>query len=82
MDLVIHGLSKRYPNGVQALKQVSLAIPAGMFGLLGPNGAGKTSTLSAIEGLLIPHSGTIRVAGYDIRKESLKVRVILPIARA
>jgi ABC-2 type transport system ATP-binding protein len=36
-------LSKTYPNGVQALKQVSLDIPTGMFGLLGPNGAGKSS---------------------------------------
>jgi ABC-type multidrug transport system ATPase subunit len=40
--LVIDRLSKRYANGVQALKGVSLTIPAGMFGLLGPNGAWKS----------------------------------------
>ena len=38
--LEISGLSKTYPNGVQALADVSLTIPPGMFGLLGPNGAG------------------------------------------
>ena len=41
-ELRIHGLSKTYPNGVQALRDVSLTIPTGMFGLLGPNGAGKS----------------------------------------
>ncbi|MGH9857696.1 MAG: ABC transporter ATP-binding protein, partial [Acidobacteriota bacterium] len=38
-ELTIEGLSKTYPNGVQALKDVNLRIPTGMFGLLGPNGA-------------------------------------------
>ena len=40
LALTISGLSKTYPNGVQALSDVSLTIPTGMFGLLGPNGAG------------------------------------------
>jgi len=39
MELKIENLSKTYSNGVQALKNVSLTIPNGMFGLLGPNGA-------------------------------------------
>src|SRR5580692_864988 len=43
MELRIDKLSKRYPNGVQALQDVSLRIPQGMFGLLGPNGAGKST---------------------------------------
>ncbi|MCU1280847.1 MAG: transporter, ATPase component, partial [bacterium] len=45
MDLEIGSLSKTYPNGVQALKSVSLTIPRGMFGLLGPNGAGKSTLM-------------------------------------
>ena len=53
----------------KAVKNVSFEVKAGeIFGLLGPNGAGKTSTLSAIEGLLKPQSGTIVVAGFDNSK--------------
>ena len=56
----------------QAVNSVSFEIKAGeIFGLLGPNGAGKTSTLSSIEGLLVPHSGKITVAGYNIAKQPM-----------
>ena len=44
----MNNLSKTYANGVQALKDVSLNIPAGMFGLLGPNGAGKSTLMRTI----------------------------------
>ncbi|RAJ80272.1 ABC-2 type transport system ATP-binding protein [Chitinophaga dinghuensis] len=51
----------------QAVKEVSLEVrPGEIFGLLGPNGAGKTSTLSAIEGLIRPATGQIKVVGFDI----------------
>jgi ABC-type multidrug transport system ATPase subunit len=40
MELRIEGLSKRYPTGIQALRDVTLTIRPGMFGLLGPIGAG------------------------------------------
>ena len=43
--LQIEHLSKTYSNGVEALKDVSLTIPTGMFGLLGPNGAGKSTLM-------------------------------------
>ena len=48
MQLKISNLSKTYPNGVQALKDVSLTINNGLFGLLGPNGAGKSSLMRTI----------------------------------
>ena len=48
MDLQINNLSKTYSNGVQALKDVTLTIPQGMFGLLGPNGAGKSSLMRTL----------------------------------
>jgi len=53
----------------RAVDGVSLSINEGeIFGLLGPNGAGKTSTLSAIEGLVRPDSGSIRIGEVDARE--------------
>lgn len=62
----IHNLSKTYPNGVQALKDVSLEVPAGMFGLLGPNGAGKSSLMRTIATLQLPDRGSIRFDDLDV----------------
>jgi ABC-2 type transport system ATP-binding protein len=58
-----------------AVDAVSFEIRRGeIFGLLGPNGAGKTSTLSAIEGLIKPRSGTIRLDGIDSRRHPNQAR--------
>ncbi|HWU24144.1 MAG TPA: ABC transporter ATP-binding protein [Candidatus Paceibacterota bacterium] len=58
-----------YYGTQHAVQDVSFSIAKGeIFGLLGPNGAGKTSTLSMIEGLRAPVSGTIYIAGHDIRE--------------
>ncbi|MDP4151165.1 MAG: ABC transporter ATP-binding protein [Bacteroidota bacterium] len=77
--LEVEGLNVLY-GSFQAVRNVSFTVhPGEIFGLLGPNGAGKTSTLSAIEGLLTPHSGAIRVAGYDIRKEALAARASMGV---
>ena len=48
MALTITNISKIYPNGVRALKNLSLTIGNNMFGLLGPNGAGKSSLMRTI----------------------------------
>jgi ABC-2 type transport system ATP-binding protein len=64
--LDIRDLSKTYANGVQALKNVSLQIPTGMFGLLGPNGAGKSSLMRTVATLQDPDSGTIQLDGLDV----------------
>src|SRR3954469_18666739 len=77
MDLVIQGLSKKYPNGVQALKDVSLTIQPGMFGLLGPNGAGKSTLMRTIATLQEPDSGSIRLGELDVLRQKDEVRRLL-----
>ncbi len=59
----------------KAVDAVGFEIHRGeIFGLLGPNGAGKTSTLSAIEGLVKPQSGTILLDGVDSRRHPNQAR--------
>jgi len=65
MELRIRNLSKLYANGVHALRDVTLAIPPGMFGLLGPNGAGKSTLMRTIATLQEPDEGTIHLMGSD-----------------
>src|SRR6478609_937383 len=72
--LQVQGLNIYYGN-FHAVKNVSFnVLPGEIFGLLGPNGAGKTSTLSSIEGLIIPQSGDILINGYSIKSDPLKAR--------
>ena len=77
MALTISGLSKTYPNGVHALKNISLTIGNNMFGLLGPNGAGKSTLMRTIATLQEPDSGTIFLDGLDVLKEKNSVRQTL-----
>src|SRR6187200_1047430 len=64
--LDITDLEKRYPNGVEALRGVSLEIEEGeFFGLLGPNGAGKSTLIHCSTGLAQPTGGSIRIFGHD-----------------
>lgn len=51
--------------------------PSEIFGLLGPNGAGKTSTLSAVEGLLRPRSGSVTVGGVDVQRDSGRAKALI-----
>ncbi|GAH09874.1 unnamed protein product, partial [marine sediment metagenome] len=73
MKLEIKSLSKTYPNGIQALKNVSLSIPKGMFGLLGPNGAGKSTLMRTIATLQEVDEGFIHLNGLDVLKDKMKV---------
>ena len=77
MELKINNLSKTYSNGVQALKNVTLTIPQGMFGLLGPNGAGKSSLMRTLATLQQADSGSVMLDDLDILKEKAEVRKIL-----
>jgi ABC-2 type transport system ATP-binding protein len=74
MELQIRNLSKTYPNGVHALKDVTLTIPRGMFGLLGPNGAGKSTLMRTLATLQDPDSGTVHLGGIDVVRQKDEVR--------
>ncbi|HMF87183.1 MAG TPA: ATP-binding cassette domain-containing protein, partial [Gemmatimonadaceae bacterium] len=63
MQLVIRDVSKTYSNGVQALKDVTLTIPAGMYGLLGPNGAGKSTLMRILATLQEADTGSVSLTG-------------------
>src|SRR5579862_6535490 len=75
--LSINGLSKTYPNGVQALRDVSLMIPTGMFGLLGPNGAGKSTLMRTLATLQDADAGTARIGDIDVLRDKAAVRGML-----
>ncbi|HZG43191.1 MAG TPA: ABC transporter ATP-binding protein [Longimicrobium sp.] len=77
MELQIRDVSKTYPNGVQALKDVSLTIPAGMYGLLGPNGAGKSTLMRILATLQEPDTGTIHLGELDVVRQKDAVRQTL-----
>jgi ABC-2 type transport system ATP-binding protein len=77
MNLQIQNLSKTYPNGVQALKDVNLSIPNGLFGLLGPNGAGKSTLMRTIATLQNADEGSILLDSLDVLKKKHEVRKIL-----
>jgi ABC-type multidrug transport system ATPase subunit len=77
MTLKIVGLSKTYPNGVRALRNLSLTIGNNMFGLLGPNGAGKSSLMRTIATLQDPDSGSIDLDGIDVLVQKNEVRKVL-----
>ncbi|HVO47602.1 MAG TPA: ABC transporter ATP-binding protein [Steroidobacteraceae bacterium] len=77
MRLQIRDLSKRYPNGVQALDHVSLDLWPGMFGLLGPNGAGKSTLMRTLATLQEADSGAATLDDIDILREPARLRAVL-----
>ena len=77
MELCIRDVSKTYRNGVQALKHVTLTIPAGMYGLLGPNGAGKSTLMRMLATLQEPDAGSIRLGDIDVVHQKDEVRKTL-----
>jgi ABC-type multidrug transport system ATPase subunit len=74
MQISIKKLSKQYPGGKYALKEVDLEIGNGMFGLLGPNGAGKTTLMRILVTMLEPSSGEVLVNGLALHKHRKQVR--------
>lgn len=83
MSVIIEteNLTKIYSVGgreIRAVDNLNLKVYEGdVFGYLGPNGAGKTTTILMLLGLIMPTSGGGRVCGYDIIRESRKVRSVV-----
>ncbi len=72
--VVAENLGKRFGD-FDAVKNLNLAVGQGeIFGFLGANGAGKTTAIRMLCGLLLPSTGTGRVAGFDILRESEKIK--------
>ena len=77
MKLTVENISKTYPNGVEALKDVSLEITNGIFGLLGPNGAGKSTLMRTIAALQEADDGSIMLGDIDVAKDKQALREML-----
>ena len=78
--IVVENVTKRFED-ITAVDGLSLTVDKGeLFGLLGPNGAGKTTTINILCGLLEPTSGSVKVGGYDVRKEPNKVRKLIGVS--
>jgi ABC-2 type transport system ATP-binding protein len=70
----ITSLVKRYGN-TTAVDGISLTVQTGSItSVLGPNGAGKTTTIECCEGFRVPDAGTVRVLGFDPRREGAQLR--------
>jgi energy-coupling factor transporter ATP-binding protein EcfA2 len=64
----LRGVTYRYRNGVEALRDVSLSIPPGQaLAIVGANGSGKSTLAKHLVGLLKPTSGTVAIDGRDLR---------------
>jgi ABC-2 type transport system ATP-binding protein len=79
MAIVLENLTKKFED-VTAVDGLSLQIEKGeLFGLLGPNGAGKTTTIKILCGLLEPTNGTATVGGYDVQRDSAKMKELIGV---
>lgn len=76
MELVFDRLCKNY-GSVQALKDVSFSLSAGVHGLLGPNGAGKSTMMNILSGNLKADSGRITYNGNNIQTMGTAFREVL-----
>ena len=80
--LQVENLVRRF-GGIVATDHVSLDVAKGeLHAIIGPNGAGKTTLISQLTGQLLPHSGTIRLAGKDITHVPAYRRSALGLARS
>ncbi len=78
--LETENLVKTYPGGIKAVQGINLKIKKGqIYGFLGPNGAGKSTTIKMLSTSIKPTSGTAKIMGYDIVKDSMNVRRIIGV---
>lgn len=74
MSIQTNALTKKFGD-YTAVDHISFSVEKGeIFGFLGANGAGKTTAIRMLCGLLLPSGGTGSVAGYDIMKQTDKIR--------
>ncbi len=72
--IATEALTKRYPNGVVALSDLTLGVEPGIIGLVGANGAGKSTLIKILLGLLAPTDGRVAVLGLNPQTEAEQVR--------
>jgi ABC-type multidrug transport system ATPase subunit len=77
IKLIISNISKTFPGNIQALRNVSLNIPYGMYGLLGPNGAGKSTLMSILATLQQPDEGSLSFGNINILSHKDEMRQAL-----
>jgi len=77
--ILMENVVKKFED-VIAVNSVSLKVAEGeLFGLLGPNGAGKTTIVNILCGLLKPTSGHVIVGGFDVQKESARIKELIGV---
>jgi ABC-2 type transport system ATP-binding protein len=73
----VQHLTKTYPGGVEAVKDISFSVtPGEVFGLLGPNGAGKSTTVGMLTTTVRPTAGAARVMGHDVARDPIAARAV------
>ena len=78
-DIEVDSVTKRFEDTV-AVDNVSVKVARGkLFGLLGPNGAGKSTLTKMLSGMINPTSGTVKVGGYSIKDDPMKVKESLGV---
>ena len=81
LAIEVRGVRRVYStrkSPIVALDGIDLEVPPGeFFGLLGPNGAGKTTLIKILTTLLLPSSGTASVFGFDVERDTKKIRRIM-----
>ena len=78
MEEIIRLENIRFSYGdVEAIRDVSLTLPAGIFGLLGPNGAGKTTLMKLLLGFLQPDAGSGEIMGQGLREKRKSLRRVI-----
>jgi ABC-2 type transport system ATP-binding protein len=70
----VEDLKKTYPGGTEAVRGVTFSVkPGEFFGFLGPNGAGKTTTINMLVNLVKRTSGSVKIDGLDLDRQSTEV---------
>lgn len=74
----IENLSHRFANGVLGIQDINLTVKKGEFLVIaGRNGSGKTTLLRHLNGLLLPNTGTIKLAGIPVSQDLIRARQVV-----